>query len=45
MDEKPWQIPKIKKKPKNPADQELLNAAYFGNSYSVKKWIEKGANI
>jgi hypothetical protein len=44
MDEKPWRIPKIKKKPRK-IDQELLNAAYFGNSYGLKKWIDLGANV
>uniref|UniRef100_A0A6C0E9T0 Uncharacterized protein n=1 Tax=viral metagenome TaxID=1070528 RepID=A0A6C0E9T0_9ZZZZ len=44
MEEKGWRISKIKKKPRK-IDQELLNAAYFGNSYGVKKWIQRGANI
>ena len=39
MDEKPWRISKFKKIPRK-FDQELLNAAYFGNCYAVKKWIE-----
>jgi ankyrin repeat protein len=44
MEEKSWRISKIKKKPRK-IDQELLNAAYFGNSYGVKKWIGLGANV
>jgi ankyrin repeat protein len=44
MNEKGWRVTKFKKKPRF-IDQELLNASYFGNSYGVKKWIQKGANI
>lgn len=44
MDEKCWRITKIKKIPRK-IDQELLNAAYFGNSYGVKKWLKLGADV
>ena len=44
MNEKEWRITKFKKKPRF-IDQELLNAAYFGNAYGVKKWINLGANV
>ena len=42
--EKSWKISKKIKKIKR-IDQDLLNAAYFGNDYLVKKYIIEGGDI
>ena len=43
-DTKSWRI-KINQKKVKKIDQDLLNAAYFGNNYLVKKYIKAGGDI